>query len=124
MYVYHVGARCLRRSEEGIRCPGTGVMGSCELPCGSFRRAARAHNHQPLLLPPGVSSYNIFGVSTFWLALCTWDIFLFLWHNVSTQKGLFFFFAFSEYLSSTCNIKNLRAFPPPTLAFVLRVQTQ
>lgn len=71
MYVYHVCARCLRRSEVGIRTPGTGVMGSCELPCGSSGRAASAHNHQPLFLPPGVISYNIFGASTFWLVLCT-----------------------------------------------------
>ena len=33
MYVHHMCAWCQRRSEEGIRSPGTGVMDSCEAPC-------------------------------------------------------------------------------------------
>ena len=34
MYVYHIHAWCLRRSDVGIRSPGTGVIDGCELPHG------------------------------------------------------------------------------------------
>lgn len=33
MYVRHVCAWCPWRSEEGIRCPRTGVRNGCEPPC-------------------------------------------------------------------------------------------
>lgn len=47
--VYHVCARCLQRSQEEIRCPGTGVMNGYELGCGWMLRiesgtSARATN--------------------------------------------------------------------------------
>ena len=35
-HVYHVCAWCLRRSEDGIRSPGTGVKSGCESPCGCW----------------------------------------------------------------------------------------
>lgn len=37
MYVRHRIARCLRRPEEVIRSPGTGVTNGCKLPCRHWK---------------------------------------------------------------------------------------
>lgn len=34
VYVHHMQAYFLRRPEEGIRSPGTGVVNGCDLSCG------------------------------------------------------------------------------------------
>ena len=34
---------CPQRSAEGIRLPGTGVMGGCEPPCGCWDLCVRVH---------------------------------------------------------------------------------
>ena len=54
VYVYHVSAWYLQKSEEGIKSPGTGVTDSCK-PCGcwepnvSSARAASALYTEPSL---------------------------------------------------------------------------
>lgn len=37
MHVYHLSAWCLRRSEEVIRSPRTGVTSDCEAPCECWK---------------------------------------------------------------------------------------
>lgn len=40
IYVHHMHAWCLQRSEEGVRTPGTGVRDGCKPPCGSWELAS------------------------------------------------------------------------------------
>jgi hypothetical protein len=49
MYVQHMYARCLWRSEEGIVVPGTGTRDSCEPP-----REGQEQNLVPLEKQPGL----------------------------------------------------------------------
>ena len=41
----------LQRPKEELRCPGTGITDSCELPCGCWESNQNTLEGQPVLLP-------------------------------------------------------------------------
>lgn len=47
----HLCAWCLRRPEEGIGFPGTGVTNGCKLLCGCWDSTLDALEKRPELLP-------------------------------------------------------------------------
>jgi E3 ubiquitin-protein ligase NEDD4 len=55
MSVHCKYAWCLRKSGEGIRCPGTGFTDSCELPCGCLESNPGPLGGQLVLLTAGPS---------------------------------------------------------------------
>ena len=62
MCMYYMHVRCLWRSKEEVRVLGTGVMGSCELPCGFWEpilgpvKEQQAFLSSALSFHPGIES--------------------------------------------------------------------
>ena len=61
---------CPWRSEAGIWSPGTGVTGSCELPCGCWESTQGPRKEQPMLLTAGRSPHPLHFSENIHLFMC------------------------------------------------------
>jgi hypothetical protein len=55
MFLYYMHAWWLQRPEEGVQSPETGVVGSCNLPCGCWEPNPGPLKEQPVLLKDELS---------------------------------------------------------------------